>query len=400
MKKIYTILLLSLYLHAQTLREVIEFSIQNNYQIQILQEESDILAKESDIVSTWDDPILKAGINDIQAQNPFSRTKEAMQNQFVAVSQKIPLSNHLKISSAIEQEKRQVIEDKKDILSVNIAFGVRNSFIDAKNAQDKLDILDAYIEFLKHPLKLIVNLSAIEKQTIERYIKTQLVQQSYRLQRENALQRIEIAKENIELIGNLKIEKFSDEVIPKEYYLQPFDELFAELQVKSPELKRVASQRDVATKGVALASAKEQADITVTTGFYQRFDKNDYLSFSIAYPLFIRNKQSNRKVQAMKRVNIQEITYNKIKTELKQGLKITLHKLQAHHQELEILEINRQKIEQLINNAKVELVSGGSLLHYYELFTQKVNNQLEINKKYLAIALDENQIDQLLGVIK
>ena len=100
----------------------------------------------------------------------------------------------------------------------------------------------------------------------------------------------------------------------------------------------------------------------------------------------------------MRRVNIQEITYKKIKTQLAQGLKITLHQLQAHHQELEILEQNAQKISQLINNAKLELAGGGSLLHYYELFTQKVNNQLAINKKHLAIALDENQIDQLLGV--
>jgi len=400
MKKIYITLFLSLSLQSQTLQEVIEYSRQNNYQLQILQEESEILNRESDIVSTWDDPILKAGINDVQAQKPFSRTQEAMQNQFVAVSQKIPLSNHLKISSAMAQQKREVIEEQKDILSVNIAFGVRKSFIDAKNAQDTLDILDEYIAFLKHPLKLIINLSAIEKQTIERYIKTQLLQQSYIFQRENALQRIKIAKENIELIGNLQIEMFSDEVGLKDYHIQPFDALLTQLLERSPELKKVLSQREVATQGVALALAKEQADITVTTGFYQRFDKNDYLSFSIAYPLFIRNKQSNKKAQAMRRVNIQEITYKKIKTQLVQGLKITLHQLQAHHQELEILEQNAQKIAQLINNAKLELAGGGSLLHYYELFTQKVNNQLAINKKYLAIALDENQIDQLLGVIQ
>ncbi len=403
MKKIYITLLLSLSFLSQTvkaqiLQEVIEYSKKNNYQLQILQEESEILSRESDIASTWDDPILKAGINDVQAQKPFSRTQEAMQNQFVAVSQKIPLSNHLKISSAIAQQKREVIEEQKDILFVNIAFGVRKSFIDATNSQKTLDILDEYIEFLKHPLELIINLSAIEKQTIERYIKTQLLQQSYRLQRENALQRIKIAKENIELIGNFQIESFSDEVELKDYHLQPFDMLLTQLLEQSPELKRVLSQREVATHGVALASAQEQADITVTTGFYQRFDKNDYLSFSISYPLFIRNKQSNRKAQAMRRVNIQEITYKKIKTQLAQGLKITLHQLQAHHQELEILEQNAQKIEQLINNAKLELAGGGSLLHYYELFTQKVNNQLAINKKHLAIALDENQIDQLLGV--
>jgi len=399
MKKIYTVLLLSFSLNAQTLQETITYSLQNNYQLQILQEESEIAGREAAIESTWADPILKVGINDVQADHPLSRNIEAMQNQFVTLSQTIPLSNRLELSSAIEREKQKVIEQKKEVLRVNIAFGIRKAFIEAKNAQENLSVLDDYISFLKTPLTLIINLSAVESDSVEKYIKTQLLQEEYQLQRENWLQRIAIAKERIELIGNLKMDDFSDEVALKSYHLASQSELLMQLEQQSPELKMVLALRDVANKGIALAKAKEEADITVTGGYYQRFDRNDYVSFSVGMPLFIHDKQEHRKVQAMKRANIQDISYARTKVQLEQGLKITLHQLKALYQELRLLEESRQKIEQLIDNAKANLVSGGSLVHYYELFTQRTNNRLAINKKHLAIALNENQIDQLLGVI-
>jgi len=398
MKKIYTVLLLSFSLNAQTLQETITYSLQNNYQLQILQEESEIAGREAAIESTWSDPILKVGINDLQADHPLSRNIEAMQNQFVTLSQTIPLSNRLELSSAIEREKQKVIEQKKEVLRVNIAFGIRKAFIEAKNAQENLNVLDDYISFLKTPLTLIINLSAVESDSVEKYIKTQLLQEGYKLQRENWLQRIAIAKERIELIGNLKVDDFSDEVALKSYHLVSQSELLMRLEQQSPELKMVSALRDVAGKGIALAKAKEEADITVTGGYYQRFDHNDYVSFSVGMPLFIHNKQEHRKVQAMKRADIQNISYARTKVQLEQGLKITLHQLKALYQELRLLEESRQKIEQLIANAKANLVSGGSLVHYYELFTERTNNQLAINKKHLAIALNENQIDQLLGV--
>jgi len=320
-----------------------------------------------------------------------------MQNQFVALSQTIPLSNKLELSSEIEREKQKVIEQKKEVLRVNIAFGIRKAFIEVKNSRDNLAILDDYIAFLQTPMQLLINLSAVEKNSVEKYIKTQLLQQSYQLQRENWLQRIAIAKERIELIGNLKVDGFSDEVHLKNYHLQSLDNLLSQLEIESPELKMLLALKDVADMGIDLAKAKEQADITVTGGFYQRFDRNDYVSFSIAYPLFIHDKQSNKKVQAMKRANIQNISYARTKIQLEQRLKITLHQLKALYQELKILDESSKKIDKLIANAKAELAGGGSLVHYYELFTKRTNNRLFTSKKQLAIALSENQIDQLLG---
>jgi outer membrane protein TolC len=398
MKILYTFLVLSLLLQAQTLQETIEYSLQNNYQLRILEEESAILGKQSEIESTWADPILKVGINDLQADHPLSRNIEAMQNQFVSLSQIIPLSNRVELSSAIEREKQKVFEEKREILNVNIAFTIRKAFIEAKNSEKNLALLDEYINFLETPLKLIVNLSAVEQNSVEQYITTALLQESYMLQRQNWLERIAVAKERIKLIGNLNINGFSNDVVLKHYHQQREEKLLHKLEQQSPELKMVLALQDVAKKGIELAKAQEQADITLTGGYYQRFDRNDYVSFTVAMPLFTHNKQEHKRVQAMRRANIQEISYAKTKVALEQGLKITLRQLKTLYQELEILHESQQKIDKLITNAEAELVSGGSLLHYYELFSKRVNNRLAINIKRLAIALNENQIDQLLGV--
>ena len=400
MKIILLPIFTTLYIYSQTLQEVIDYSLQNNYQIQTLQEEFGIVDAQAKIVGAWADPILKVGVNDIQAVRPLSRNIEAMQNQYVSLSQTIPLSNHLEIASNVEKEKLLVLEQKREVLSVNIAFEVRKAFIEAQYAKRSLKILDEYIAFLKRPLSLLVGLSAVEKNGIERYIKTELLQKSYQLQRESWLQNIQIAKERLELIGNIHIDNFSDEVNLEDYSHRGVEELLSVLHRDNPQLKMQEALKNVATKDIELARAKEEADLTVTGGYYQRFDRNDYVSLSVSLPLYIHKKQENQTVQAMKRANIQNISYEQTRVQLEQELKITLHQLKSLKQELKILNQTQSKIEKLIANAKSELLLGGSLLHYYELFTQRVNNQLAINKKYLAIALKENQIYQLLGVVQ
>jgi len=400
MKRTFTIIVLSVTLQAQTLHEVIDYSIQHNYQLQILEEESQIVSEQKEIEGFWADPILKVGLNDLQADKPFSRNVESMQNQFVTYTQTIPLSDKLKVASELEEERQKVLKQREEALKTTIAFGVREAFIDATNAQKTLTILDDYIEFLARPMELLVALSAVERNTIERYIKTQLLQKSYQLQRENALQRIEIAKEKIKLIGNLEIDSFSDEVDAKGYTYLSVEKLLAQIERKNPTLFVATALKEVAQKEVKLVAEKEKADVTLTGGYYQRFDRNDYVSFTAAYPLFkTHGKQEREKVQAMKRVNIQNLTYQQTKVQLEQQMKIALHELKALHQELEILEQSRVKILQLIENAKSELSVGGSLVHYYELFSEKINNALSINKKERSIALIENRITQLLGEI-
>ncbi len=399
MKIFYIPLLLLLGLPAQTLHESIKQSIEKNYQLQILEEEQGITAEQADIEGFWADPKVQIGINDIQGDRPLSRNLESMQNQYVTYSQTIPLSDRLHIASQLEKEKGNVIEVRKEALKVEIAYGIRKAFIDAFYSKQTLQILDDYISFLRRPMQLLINLASVERNSVEQYIKTELLQKNYQLQRQNALQRIEIAKEQVELIGNFKIDSFSNEVELKHYEHNDLSELLSRVK-ESPTLGIATALEKVAKKGVELAEEKEQADITVTGGVYQRFDRNDYVSFSVAYPLYTHGKQQKEKVQAMKRANIQELTYKKTSVELEQGLKITLHELKALYQELKLLKQSRTKIKKLVANAKANLSVGGSLVHYYELFSQKTNNALVINQKKYSVALIENRITQLLGEIE
>ena len=398
MKRFYFMAFFS-FVQAQTLQETIDYSLAHNYQVQILEQQKSIASKQEQIVSTWDDPILQAGINDIQGVQPLSRNNEAMQNQFMAVSQKIPLSNRIELATTIAQQKQHFIEEKQEAVKVEIAFGIRQAYIEAKNAQENLKVLDAYINFLKQPLELITALSAVESNSIEKYIQTQLLQENFKLQRHTWLEKIEINKERIELIGNLKIDNFSDEVPLQHYQQQALEELLAQIRAKNPKLKSVEILQEVAQTDVKLARAKEQADVTITGGYYQRFDRNDYISLTFSMPIYTHHKQEYARVQAMKQANIQDLSYQQTKVELEQGLKIALHQLKALYAEYSILKKNHQKIKKLIANSQANLRSGGALLHYYELFTQKTNNRLVINQKRLNIALIENQISQFLGEI-
>ena len=387
-------------LFSQTLQEVIDYSIQHNFQIQILEEESKIVEKQAQIEAVWSDPVLKAGLNDIQAVHTLSRNQEAMQNQYVTLSQAIPLNNRLELASDVEKEKLLLFKEKKNILNTNIAFAVREAFIAAQYSKKNLKILEHYITFLKKPLNLLIELSAVERDSVAKFLKTQLLQKSYQFQKQSWQQNIQMAKERIELIGNIEIDEFSDEVLVEDYLSQNLDDLIAQLEMNSPQLKMREVLKKVANKGVALAKANEQTDFTVTGGYYQRFDRNDYVSVSLSFPLYIHKKQANKTVQAMRKSNIENLSYQQLALELRQQLKIEFYQLKQYSQELKILKENSVKIQQLITNAKLSLSGGASLLSYYELFSKKVNNKLSISKKEQTIALSENRVKQLLGVVQ
>jgi len=102
----------------------------------------------------------------------------------------------------------------------------------------------------------------------------------------------------------------------------------------------------------------------------------------------------------MRKSNIENLSYQQLALELRQQLKIEFYQLKQYTQELKILKENSVKIQQLIINAKLSLSSGASLLSYYELFSKKVNNKLSISKKEQTIALSENRVKQLLGVVQ
>jgi len=398
MGRLWILWLLSLSAESQTLQEVTLYSFEHNYQLQILEQKLAILAQQATLVATLSDPILKLGINDLPLDNPLSRNVEAMQNQFITLSQRLPLSDKLERSSEVEYAKQALVEQEKVILKVRIASEIRQSFIEVAFAKKRLRILDQYIAFLKQPLKLIVHLSAVEQNMLESYIQTQLLQEHYRLEREVSLERIAIAKEQVERIGNLQVEQFEGGVVAKNYLEDDQATLLARLVLQNPELKKSALQNVVEGKNIALSTAREQADITITGGYYQRFDREDYLSVSVSYPLYVRNRQSKEKIQAMRRADIASLSYQERKASLLQGLKIRLHQLHTLDRELTLLIQSQEKIRKLIDTTKAKLGSGeGSLRHYYGLFTQKTDNALAINQKRLALALVENQISQLLG---
>lgn len=396
----FIIFILSLSLEAKSLKEVINYSLKHNYQIEILKEQIDITNRESKIKEVWSDPILKVGINDIQSKKPLNRDSEAMQNQFVSISQAIPLSNRLELSSKIEKIKSKIIEQKIDILKVDIAFKIREAFIEVLYAKKSLDIIDEYISFLQKPINLLNDLSTIERSSIEKYIKTQLLKNRYRLQRENYLEKIDIAKESVELIGNIKIDSFDGRVTLREYNQESLDAILDKIYRDNPKLKMIRTLKSIARESLSLAKAEEIADITITAGVYQRFKRDDYISLSISYPLYIRDRQQNRTIQALKRVNIEDINYEKSRVELAQALKIDIHRLNSIDNELDILNRNMIEIKNLIHNSKSELTVGGSLLHYYELFTKKIDNLLALNEKELEKSLIQNRIMKILGGIE
>ena len=65
--------------------------------------------QKSKLSNTWDNPVFSVGVNDLLLNKNFlSRDVEAMQTQYISLSQKIPTNNKLGIKASISRSEELI----------------------------------------------------------------------------------------------------------------------------------------------------------------------------------------------------------------------------------------------------------------------------------------------------
>ena len=106
-----------LFLNAQTIDNIVEKTFNNNYSLKALEESIKSTKEEITLSSKWKNPTLTFGVTDIQFDDIRSRDIEAMQSQFIGLSQVIPIGNKLEIQKEIAisdyEISRFLVEERK-----------------------------------------------------------------------------------------------------------------------------------------------------------------------------------------------------------------------------------------------------------------------------------------------
>eukprot|EP01156_Anaeramoeba_ignava_P007863 Anaeramoba_ignava/a354230_7.p1 GENE.a354230_7~~a354230_7.p1 ORF type:complete len:145 (-),score=23.86 a354230_7:25-459(-) len=125
MKKLYLLtVLLPLFINAQSIDNIVTSALEKNSSLKALESSINITKKQIELSTKWDNPIVNIGATDIQFNDYKTRNKEAMQAQFVGLTQAIPLSDRLEFAKKVANNDYSIskynLENKKLELQSNI----------------------------------------------------------------------------------------------------------------------------------------------------------------------------------------------------------------------------------------------------------------------------------------
>ncbi len=315
MKKLFLLSCLISFGFAQDIETLIESAYKNNYNLKAMNKEVEISKQSTTISDEWDNPILSFGLSDLQLDDISDRKREAMQTQFVAFSQKIPLNNKKELSKEIAIKKENLSSLLIDIQKAKIASFI--TMLSYKTIiQDRyLDLIDKRVSNLKKMKRLTKAYQSDAEQSL--YIELEM------LKLENKRENIKEKKESL----LHKIERFTISKVSNIDAKLEFENL-PNIDISNhPQIKFMKSQIRVAHEEIKLKQAQRFSDIKVSGGYYQRDSRDDYINLSFSMPINIGKSEDVEVLKSkLKYQQLQQRLYD-LKNSFENEIKIIKQKM-------------------------------------------------------------------------
>ena len=282
---------------AISIDEIVSNALNNNYDLKSTQKAIEIANENITLATKWTNPVLSFGANDIHFDEPLKRDSEAMQAQFIGLSQVIPIGKKLQIKESIAKKDKEIIsltlEDKKLLLKSKIYELSYNILI----LEKKINLLNSYEK----------NIKKLEKLSISLY-ENSINDQNDILNAKIALWDILIQKQNLQnTMDNLylKLEQISYKKIKNIQESLNIEKIALNIDIsKHPRVikEEVKSQRS--RYFGKLEKENEIPDIKLNVTYFNRDDKyKDYANVSVNIPLSLYKSEKVRAVKAKLEAN-------------------------------------------------------------------------------------------------
>jgi len=268
---------------SNTFSDMKKQTLNDNKSLSLLHEDTKI-SKHNELLSgKWKNIVLGLGANDFQLNDLSARDKEAMQNQFISLTQTIPMGSKLKYKKNIENTNGKItallLEDKKAIYSSSI-LEYLNEYVITQKEVWLLSSLKTNINKIIQLQKQKFKLTSSEQIDI---INSDTSYVKYDLQRDKSIYKLDIIKLKLQNITYNNVNKIkhtlSKQIIPS----VNINELLLKNNMYKALLKRILKSE----QNISLQNSLFTNDIKVKIAYYKRDKFEDYLSFSLAYPLSI-----------------------------------------------------------------------------------------------------------------
>lgn len=347
-KVVFTSLIFASYLFGTSIEDIVQKSLQNNFDIKSLENSIEIANFQIKQAKNWENPMISFKVNDIMLnKNYLNNQKE----YGIELSQAIPIGKRLELEESIAKKdkllKEQTLQDIKLEFESKIYLYSYTILI----LENRLKLLNEYQKNLNRLEELYTKLYSYDKVSLNEILNTQI--SKYDLQMK--INELQTTKDNLylslEQISYEKIDKIDDNLVLKDINRQQIEEQL----IFHPKIQTLRTTSQKYKDTAQLEDAKKFSSITLALEYMQNKEQ-DYANITMSMPLPIYNTENINKLKA--NLNTNE-TNNKLDSQihnLRLQTKIYLNNLEQYKTNYKILQEKIVPIKQKIQKVLEEFV--------------------------------------------
>lgn len=347
-KVVFTSLIFASYLFGTSIENIVQKSLQNNFDIKSLENSIEIANFQIKQAKNWENPMISFKANDIMLnKNYLNNQKE----YGIELSQAIPIGKKLELEESIAKKdkllKEQTLQDIKLEFESKIYLYSYTILI----LENRLKLLNEYQKNLNRLEELYTKLYSYDKVSLNEILNTQI--SKYDLQMK--INELQTTKDNLylslEQISYEKIDKIDDNLVLKDINRQQIEEQL----IFHPKIQTLQTTSQKYKDTAQLEDAKKFSSVTLALEYMQNKEQ-DYANITMSMPLPIYNTENINKLKA--NLNTNE-TNNKLDSQihnLRLQTKIYLNNLEQYKTNYKILQEKIVPIKQKIQKVLEEFV--------------------------------------------
>ena len=347
-KVVFTSLIFASYLFGTSIENIVQKSLQNNFDIKSLENSIEIANFQIKQAKNWENPMISFKANDIMLNKNYVNNQK---EYGIELSQAIPIGKKLELEESIAKKdkllKEQTLQDIKLEFESKIYLYSYTILI----LENRLKLLNEYQKNLNRLEELYTKLYSYDKVSLNEILNTQI--SKYDLQMK--INELQTTKDNLylslEQISYEKIDKIDDSLVLKDINRQQIEEQL----IFHPKIQTLQTTSQKYKDTAQLEDAKKFSSVTLALEYMQNKEQ-DYANITMSMPLPIYNTENINKLKA--NLNTNE-TNNKLDSQihnLRLQTKIYLNNLEQYKTNYKILQEKIVPIKQKIQKVLEEFV--------------------------------------------
>ena len=347
-KVVFTSLIFASYLFGTSIENIVQKSLQNNFDIKSLENSIEIANFQIKQAKNWENPMISFKANDIMLnKNYLNNQKE----YGIELSQAIPIGKKLELEESIAKKDKLLQEQTLQDIKLEFESKIYLYSYTILILENRLKLLNEYQKNLNRLEELYTKLYSYDKVSLNEILNTQI--SKYDLQMK--INELQTTKDNLylslEQISYEKIDKIDDSLVIKDILRQQIEEQF----IFHPKIQTLQTPSQKYKDTAQLEDAKKFSSVTLALEYMQNKEQ-DYANITMSMPLPIYNTENINKLKA--NLNTNE-TNNKLDSQihnLRLQTKIYLNNLEQYKTNYKILQEKIVPIKQKIQKVLEEFV--------------------------------------------